>query len=148
MSSFYTFKGYLLKDASNITSSMEDYLEMIYRIHSKGEVVRAGTVAQMLNVKPSSATKMIGNLKKLGLVTSQKYGYIQLTDTGLELGRYLVYRHDTLHKFLCYVNQSDNELEQVEKIEHFINPHTVENIKKLLDSANCYLDNNPLLSKQ
>ena len=130
---FYTLKGYALLENKEITSSMEDYLEMIYRIHSSGEAVRIGTLAESLNVKPSSASKMVGNLKKQSLVSSEKYGYIKLTDTGSELGQYLVSRHDTLHRFLCYVNQSENELEQVEKIEHFINVETVGNIKRLLD---------------
>jgi len=113
---------------------MEDYLEMIYRIHQSGEAVRIGILAESLNVKPSSASKMVGNLKKQGLVSSEKYGYIKLTEAGIGLGKYLVFRHDTLHRFLCYINQSQNELEQVEKIEHFINAETVANIKKLLDS--------------
>ncbi|MCL2852235.1 MAG: metal-dependent transcriptional regulator [Defluviitaleaceae bacterium] len=130
---FYTLKGYALLDDNAITACMEDYLEMIYRIHSSGEVVRIGALADNLNVKPSSATKMVGNLKKQGLVASEKYGYIKLTDTGEELGRYLVFRHDALHKFLCYVNQSQNELEQVEKIEHFFNEETILNIERLLD---------------
>ena len=130
---FYTLKGYALLEGNAITSSMEDYLEMIYRIHSSGEVVRIGALAEKLNVKPSSATKMVGNLKKHGLVLSEKYSYIKLTDSGRELGKYLVFRHDTLHHFLCYINQSKNELEQVEKIEHFINAETVRNIKGLLD---------------
>ncbi|MCL2592425.1 MAG: metal-dependent transcriptional regulator [Defluviitaleaceae bacterium] len=133
-SRFYTLKGYALLEDNAITSSMEDYLEMIYRIHIKGEAVRVGTVAGLLNVKPSSATKMIANLKNQGLISSEKYGYIQLTEAGIKLGKYLVFRHDTIHRLLCYINQSDNELEQVEKIEHFINMETVENIKKLLDS--------------
>jgi len=130
---FYTLKGYALLENNAITSSMEDYLEMIYRIHSSGEAVRIGALAQSLNVKPSSASKMVGNLKKQGLVLFEKYGYIKLTNTGSELGKYLVFRHDTLHHFLCYINQSQNELEQVEKIEHFINVETVRNIKRLLD---------------
>ena len=130
---FYTLKGYALLEASAITSSMEDYLEMIYRIHTSGEVVKIGALAAKLNVKPSSASKMVGNLKKQGLVSSEKYGYIKLTHSGSKLGRYLVFRHNTLHNFLCYINKSKNELEQVEKIEHFINVQTVRNIKKLLD---------------
>ena len=130
---FYTLKGYALLEGNAITSSMEDYLEMIYRIHSTGEPVRIGVVADMLNVKPPSATKMVTNLKNQGLVVSKKYGYIQLTEAGVKLGQYLVFRHDTLHRLLCYINKSDNELEQVEKIEHFINMTTVENIRKLLD---------------
>ena len=130
---FYTLKGYALLDGNTITASMEDYLEMIYRIHSRGEAVRIGVLAESLNVKPSSATKMVGNLKKEGLVLSEKYGYIKLTESGCELGKYLVFRHDTLHRFLCYINQSENELKQVEMIEHFFNVKTVLNIKKLLD---------------
>ena len=131
---FYTLKGYALLENNSITSSMEDYLEMIYRIHLRGEAVRIGALAESLNVKPSSATKMVGNLKNQNLVFSEKYGYIKLTNTGYELGKYLVFRHDTLHQFLCYINQSENELPQVEKIEHFINTETIMNIKKFLDN--------------
>ena len=130
---FYTLKGYSLLESNAITTSMEDYLEMIFRIHSTGEIVRIGTLAENLNVKPSSASKMVSNLKKQGLVSSEKYGYIKLTDAGSELGKYLNFRHDTLHHFLCLINQSENELEQVEKIEHFINAETINNIKKFLD---------------
>jgi len=132
-SGFYTLKGYTLLECNSITSSMEDYLEMIYRIHSTGESVRIGVLAEMLNVKPSSASKMVGNLKKHDLVSSKKYGYITLTDEGSQLGEYLVFRHDTIHRLLCYINQSENELEQVEKIEHFVNAETVGNIVKLLN---------------
>ena len=130
---FYTLKGYTLLEGNSITSSMEDYLEMIYRIHETSKAVRVGVVAERLHVKPSSATKMVANLKDQGLVSSEKYGYIQLTEAGIKLGQYLVFRHDTIHSLLCVINQSDNELEQVEKIEHFINIETVENIRRFLD---------------
>ena len=130
---FYTLKGYSIAEGKSVTSSMEDYLEMIYRIHVKGEAVRIGTISELLHVKPSSASKMVENLKNQGLVSSKKYGYITLTDAGTDLGKYLVFRHDTIHRLLCFINQSENELEQVEKIEHFINHETVKNIIKLLD---------------
>ena len=135
---FYTLKGYSLLEGNAITSSMEDYLEMIYRIHSSGEFVRIGALAESLNVKPSSASKMVNNLKQQGLVSSEKYGYIKLTEAGSVFGKYLVFRHDTLHRFLCYINQSDDELEQVEKIEHFVNPKTVENIRMLIDGLQTF----------
>ena len=130
---YFTLKGYALLENNVITASMEDYLEMIYRMNEKGEVVRISALAENLNVRPSSATKMVGNLKEHGLVSSERYGYIRLTDSGDELGKYLVFRHDTLHQLLCYINQSNNELEQVEKIEHFINVETINNIRKLMD---------------
>lgn len=131
---FYTLKGYSLLEDNLVTTSMEDYLEMIYRIYTTGEAVRIGALAESLNVKPSSATKMVGKLKSQKLVASEKYGYVKLTEKGYELGKYLVFRHNTLHHFLRYINQSENELEQVEKIEHFLNVKTVMNIKKFLEN--------------
>lgn len=130
---FYTLKGYSLLEHTQITSSMEDYLEMICRIHCDGQPVRIKELAECLHVKPSSASKMVGNLRKQGLVCFEKYGSVSLTDDGLELGEYLLFRHEVLHRFFCYINQNSDELEQVEKVEHFIEPKTVYNIEKWLD---------------
>lgn len=130
---FYTLKGYSLLEHTRITSSMEDYLEMIYRLCQEGQPVRIKELAGRLHVKPSSASKMTGNLKKQDLVAFEKYGTVSLTEDGLRLGEYLLFRHQVLHRFFCYVNQSADELEQVEKVEHFMEPKTVYNIQKWLD---------------
>ena len=130
---FYTLKGYSLLEHTRVTSSMEDYLEMIYRLYQEGQPVRIKELAGRLHVKPSSASKMTGNLKKQGLVAFEKYGTVSLTEDGLRLGEYLLFRHQVLHRFFCYVNQSTDELEQVEKVEHFMEPKTVYNIQKWLD---------------
>ena len=74
------------------------------------------------------------HLREKGLVTAQKYGEIHLTDSGRTFGRYLLYRHELLHQFLCFLNHSQNELEQVEKIEHFVDEKTVRSIQAFLDS--------------
>lgn len=130
---FYTLKGYSLLEHTKITSSMEDYLEMICRLYHEEQPIRIKQLAEHLHVKPSSASKMAGNLKKQGLVRYEKYGTISLTAAGLSLGEYLLFRHQILSRFFCYVNQSPNELEQVEKVEHFIDPKTVYNLQKWLD---------------
>ena len=43
-----------------------------------------------------------------------------------------MYRHEVLHRFLCLLNHTDNELEQVEKLEHFLEKRTVENLESLV----------------
>lgn len=129
---FYTLKGYQLSDSNMLTTAMEDYLEMICRMLGNTKVVRINELAKNLNVKPSSASKMVNNLKYVGYLTFEKYGYIAVTQKGLEMGNYLLYRHDILNRFLCTLNQTENELEQVEKIEHFINIDTVHNLEKLV----------------
>ncbi len=128
-SDFYTLKGYQLNENTQITSSMEDYLEMICRIRKTQDIVRINELADMLHVKPSSSSKMVNNLKYLGLVEFERYGYIKPTAKGEELGEYLLYRHDVLNEFLCLINGSEDETEQVEKIEHFLNEKTIRNIE-------------------
>ncbi|NCC01407.1 MAG: MarR family transcriptional regulator [Clostridia bacterium] len=128
---FYTQKGYQLNETNELTASMEDYLEMICRILERTDVVRINELAEKLHVKPSSASKMVSNLKEAGYIDFQKYGYIVATKKGMDKGKYLLYRHDVLYNFLCMINNTDNELDQVEKIEHFINETTIDNLEKL-----------------
>ena len=130
---FYTQKGYELHNTDDLTASMEDYLEMICRMLKGQDVVRIQSLSENLHVKPSSASKMLSALKERGYISFQKYGYLTATQKGLEIGEYLLYRHDVLHEFLCLLNHSENELEQVEKIEHFINRETVTNLQLLLE---------------
>ena len=128
---FYTIKGYVRSASDEMTSSMEDYLEMICRLMETHTVVRLGELAEVLHVKPSSASKMIRLLSETGYINAEKYGYILLTEKGRLAGDYLLYRHDVLQRFLCLLNNTDNELEQVEKIEHFLDARTIENLAKL-----------------
>ena len=108
-------------------------MEMISRLSQDGTPVRIGDLAKCLHVRPSSASKMAGNLRSSGLVRFEKYGTVTLTEAGLQLGRYLLFRHTVLQNFFCYINQTTDELEQAEKVEHFIDPKTVYNLKKWLD---------------
>ncbi|WP_101697103.1 metal-dependent transcriptional regulator [Clostridium minihomine] len=133
---FRTLKGYQLKNNKAVTEAMEDYLEMIYRMLMTQGDVRIGNLAERLNVKPSSCSEMVGNLKGMGLVEYEKYGIVQLTPEGERLGKYLLYRHKVLHEFLCFVNQTENELEQTEQLEHYVQKRTVENLERLLRQWN------------
>lgn len=130
-SDFHTLKGYQLLEHNQITSAMEDYLEMICRLAQTQSYIRVGVLADKLNVKTSSVSKMVQNLKALRLVDFEKYGYIRLTPKGQAAGDYLIYRHNVLNQFLCHINHSEDEIEQVEKIEHFLNENTVRNIDRL-----------------
>ena len=128
---FYTMKGYALNADGELTSAMEDYLEMISRLTRQNESVRVSDLSKMLHVKASSVTKMVQQLGRAGLIRAEKYGDIYLTGEGREAGNYLLYRHEVIHRFLCVLNHSDNELEQAEKIEHFLDRTTVKNLELL-----------------
>lgn len=128
---YFTFKGYQLNNDSKLTSSMEDYLEMIIRLKEKQTIVRINELANKLHVKPSSASKMVAKLSQEGYLEYQKYGVINLTELGKQWGEYFIYRHQVINNFLCFLNNSHNELEQVEKIEHFLDKKTIDNLAVL-----------------
>lgn len=58
-SEFHTLKGYQLLKTGAITESMEDYLEMLCRHMRDHDYMRIHLLAQRLNVRPSSASKMV-----------------------------------------------------------------------------------------
>lgn len=133
---FYTMNGYRQKAPGGLTPAMEDYLEMICRLCITQPTVRLHDLAAKLHVKPSSASRMIGQLKKAGLIQAERYGHISLTPSGRAAGDYLLYRHSVVLRFLARLNNCDNMddmLEQTEKIEHFLSPETVTNLARLLD---------------
>ena len=48
------------------------------------------------------------------------------------MGKYLLWRHNILVKFFKRLNKKNYLLEQVEKIEHFIDFETLKNMEKFI----------------
>ena len=124
---FFTLTSYLHQNT--ITYPMEDYLEMIYR--RKEEKITITSLSILLNVKKSSCSKMISKLKNLDLIYVENSN-INLTEKGKTIASYLYHRHEVLEAFLKRLNKQDFKLEQVEKIEHFVDEITLLNIEKSL----------------
>lgn len=131
-SGFHTPGGYRNLQHRAMTESMEDYLEMICRYAREEGFVRINALAGALNVRPSSASKMVSHLKEGGYVSFEKYGEIRPTEKGAAYGEYLLHRHHVLHRFFCLLNHSTDELDQTEQVEHFINPDTLAGLERLM----------------
>ncbi len=110
---------------------MEDYLEMLMR--SGQESVHVNDLARSLHVKPSSVSRMAGKLAARGMLTAKRYGSLQLTEKGKRTGALLIRRHDILTEFFTFLNQGSDVLEEVEQIEHYLRPKTVENLAALTE---------------
>ena len=115
-----------------LTESMEDYLEMFYRIVIKQGYIRPVDLSNAINVKPSSVTRMIQKLDEAGFITYEKYRNIALTDKGMAYGRFLVWRDQMLKDFLNLFKVDHRVNEQVEGIEHYIMPTTMRVFRNLI----------------
>jgi len=115
-----------------LTESMEDYLEIVYRLSEAKGYVRAVDIADYLNVQSSSVTRMVQKLDEAGFVKYERYRNISLTPLGRRYGSFLVWRDETLKQFLRILNAGAGVDEQVEGIEHYVTPHTMSLISNLL----------------
>lgn len=123
--------------STSLTSSMEDYLEMVYRCYLNEKYVRVTKVAQMLNVRDSSVSKMMKKLGDMSLIKYEKYELITLTDKGLILGKYLLERHNIIEEFLKNLGGSEETLKETELIEHVVSKDTVQCLKSLNEFLKC-----------
>ncbi|WP_040210469.1 transcriptional regulator MntR [Clostridium polynesiense] len=142
---FHTFTEYLKKDSNSLTPSMEDYLEMIYRLSLINGFARVNELAEALNVQPPSCTKMVQKLSEAKFIKYEKYGVIILTPYGNELGNTLLERHNITEKFLRLINvKEENILTETEKIEHTLSLETFNSLKSLVE----FLSDNPNVLKE
>jgi len=122
---FYTFNEYMKKEDNLLTASMEDYLEMIYRLSLNTGFTRIHELSQALNVQPPSATKMVQRLSQLHLLKYERYGVLILEEAGKKLGGELLRRHVIIEDFIRTIGvEKTKVLEEAEKIEHTLSPET------------------------
>ena len=143
---FYTVRGYQMLNADQklLTSSMEDYLEMIYRLCEEEGYARINQLAERLHVRPSSATKLVQRLALCGMIDYERYGIIRLTERGRGVGEFLLHRHKVLETFLQNLGIQETRLKDTEMIEHDISINALEKIEKL----NCFFSVYPEILSQ
>ena len=107
---------------TQLSASLEDYLETIYNIVSEKGGVRAKDIAASLNVKAGSVTTALQALSKSGHVNYQPYSIITLTETGLAEAKRIIRKHRILEDFFESVLGADAKLAEdgACKMEHAI----------------------------
>lgn len=143
---FYTVRGYeiLNKRKKGLSPSMEDYLEMIYKCCLNEGYTRISNLAEQLNVKASSASKVVRKLSDADYLDYEKYSIIRLTDKGRSIGEFLMKRHNALETFLKSLGVKDNLLLDTELIEHHLSMETL----NIIEIFNAFCLDNPDVIKR
>ncbi len=151
---FYTARGYeITADKDMLTPSMEDYIEMIYRLSQSSGYTRVNDLAESLNVQPPSVTRMMKKLNEKSLLNYEKYGMIQLTEEGKRLGKFFLDRHNTLKEFFLLLGIEEQVQKEVEQMEHHISWESflvidrfvkfLKENREILDKFHIYLNQEP-----
>lgn len=118
---------------SNLSKSLEDYLEVIFVIGRVKGAVRSIEVAEFLHYSKPSVSHAVKLLKKENYLTVDREGFLNLTDRGKIIAGKVYERHRVLTHFLISIGVKEKQAEQDAcKIEHIISEESFSRLKSFL----------------
>lgn len=115
----------------------ENYLKAIFKLTWENSKAETGTndLAKEVNVKPATATNMLGKLKEKKLIEYEKYGKSSLTKKGKLIAIEVIRKHRLWETFLFEkLNFSWDEVHEVaEQLEHIKSAKLIDRLDKFLN---------------
>ena len=104
-----------------LQESGEMYLETIYILAQKSPYVRSIDVAEYMGFSKPSVSRGMGLLKQGGYLTSDKGGYLTLTELGRQTAEKIYERHTVIRDMLIHLGVDEETATQDAcRIEHVI----------------------------
>lgn len=122
--------------AKEISASLEDYLEVIYKIFNEKQGVKAIEISRRLGVGRSSVTDALKALADKKLVNYGRYDVISLTEEGQKTAKEIISKHNILSEFLVHIlGVSPQEAdENACRIEHVISKNVADSFAKFVNA--------------
>lgn len=113
--------------------SGEMYLETIYVLGQKQQNVRSIDVAEEMGFSKPSVSRGVSILKQQGYLTVDGNGFLELTDSGMDLAKKIYERHTILTEALVRLGVNPEIAQQDAcKMEHIISDETLNAFKRHL----------------
>lgn len=121
-----------------LTHSIEDYLETLYLLSEEKKNIRITDIAEKMHVRKSSIVAAVKKLSEAGYVNHERYGSIDLTESGKERGKDVYHKHRILKSFFIEILNLPEELAEKDacNIEHYISDQTVMALVELAEKLN------------
>ncbi len=115
------------------TAVVEDYVEMIADLIEKNGEARGVDISRHLGVTNATVNKMINRLQQNGLVQTEPYRSIFLTDEGQRIAEWSRRRHEVVLAFLQALGISEETARaDAEGMEHHVSDETLEAFKRII----------------
>lgn len=119
-----------------ILESGENYLETILMLKESKGSVRSIDIVRQMNFSKPSVSRAMSLLRENGYITMDKEGWIQLTESGMEIASRIYERHRLLTKWLMALGVSPEvAAEDACRMEHDISNETFEKLKAHIEKA-------------
>ncbi len=119
-----------------LSSSLEDYLEVICNHIDKNKTVRAVDISKKLNVSRASVTEALKKLASKDMLLYDRYGSITMTEKGIKEAQRVVSKHTSLQKFFEKVLglETEEASQNACRIEHVISEKAFEKISEFTEN--------------
>ena len=131
------------------SQSEEDYLKALYHLEMDFNAVSTNSIADFLDMKPSSVTDMLKKLAEKKFINYQKYKGTSLTKKGKLIALSIIRKHRLWETFL--VEKLGFGWDQVhtiaEQLEHIKSDELIENLDNFLGNPKYDPHGDPIPSK-
>jgi DtxR family Mn-dependent transcriptional regulator len=118
-----------------LSASLEDYLEAIFRVVQEKQAALPKDVRKILAVSRSSVSGALKVLAERGLIDHDPYGIITLTNEGTVIAERIAWRHEVLRDFFVRVlaiNRKEAD-ENACRLEHAISESILERFVEFVE---------------
>ncbi len=116
------------------SETAEDYVEAVAAIDEELGRCRVVDLARRFAVSHVTVTRTIARLREAGLVTSERYGPIELTAKGRRLAALAKRRHHVVYEFLKAIGVSSAVAAiDAEGIEHHVSRATLQRFQAVTE---------------
>lgn len=120
-----------------LTFAMENYLEAIYELSREGTGARVSDIAGRLGVTKASTNRAMATLSDKGLVITEKYKEVFLTEAGRKLAEHTSKKHHIIQRFFTEILNIDPSIADKDacSIEHVISSNSIDAMEKFLQAS-------------
>ncbi len=119
---------------TNLSESLEDYLETILDLQTTNTVARSKDIAERLDIKRGSVTGMLKKLAAQELINYEPYGFVTLTPKGEKIAKSIEKRHIFFRDFFLNVLKVDEKVadDTACRMEHIMDSATYKKFKDFI----------------
>ena len=117
---------------SNLSASLEDYLEIICNLLETSQSVKAVEIAKKLNISRASVSEALSKLADKDYILYEGHKGITITEKGLKKAQEVIDKHNTLTTFFVDVLALEKEeaISNACKVEHVISDELFAKLKQ------------------
>jgi len=135
-----------LGDMVEVSPSIEDYLENIYRLQEKDGLARTKELAVKMYVSLGTITNTVEMLERQGFVTHRPYKGVRLTEEGKKIALDVIRRHRLVERLLTDILHMDwSKAHEVAcRLEHGFTEDVIRPLRKILGHPKTCPHGNPI----